>query len=80
MLPAADEERLSFLYFSRETGQTWTPDAAPGLSEEGAAMWLPNNVLVELLMTDEVNQLCGDKQLVPLKQTQSFSSEVMQLF
>ena len=50
----AGEEKLAFLYFSRETGQTWKPDAAPGVSEDGAAMWLPNNVLVELLMTDEV--------------------------
>ena len=49
----ADEEKLSFLYFSRETGQTWNSDSAPGVNEDGAAMWLPNNVLVELLMTDD---------------------------
>ncbi|KAK9834414.1 hypothetical protein WJX74_001305 [Apatococcus lobatus] len=51
--PLTDEEKLAFLYFSRETGQTWKPDAAPGVSEDGAAIWLPNNVLVELLMTDQ---------------------------
>lgn len=63
----AGEEKLAFLYFSRETGQTWKPDAAPGVNEDGAAMWLPNNVLVELLMTDEVCPiLCALHDLLPV--------------
>ena len=45
---AGEVKRLA-LHFSQETAQKWS-QVPPGRGNEGAAIWLPNRVLVELQM------------------------------
>jgi hypothetical protein len=49
---AAGETRQQLLYFSQETAQRWgPPGAAP---DDGAALWLPGRLLVQLRMVPPV--------------------------
>ena len=48
----AGETRQQLLYFSQETAQRWgPPGAAP---DDGAALWLPGRLLVQLRMVPPV--------------------------
>ena len=49
MSSAAGEIKRLALHFSQETSQTWS-QVPPGRGNDGAAIWLPNRVLVELQM------------------------------
>lgn len=48
-LRSAGEVKRICLYFGQETSQQWAQSAS-GKENEGAAIWLPNKVLVELQM------------------------------
>jgi hypothetical protein len=45
---AGKSKRIN-LYFGQETQQSWRP-RKQGLETDGAAIWLPNNALVEIQM------------------------------
>ena len=42
------------VFFSQQTEQTWDPPTGASLSEDGAAMWLPHRLMVELRMVPAV--------------------------
>ena len=44
------------VFFSQQTEQTWDPPASTSLSEDGAAMWLPHRLMVELRMVPAVGE------------------------
>eukprot|EP00891_Asterochloris_glomerata_P000611 jgi/Astpho2/611/Aster-04455 len=44
------------VFFSQQTEQTWDPPASASLSEDGAAIWLPHRLMVELRMVPAVSR------------------------
>lgn len=44
------------VFFSQQTEQTWDPPASASLSEDGAAIWLPPRLMVELRMVPAVGE------------------------
>ena len=56
LLPAAGEVRQVMVHFTQETQQRWAPPSGSG-SEDGAMLWLPGGVFLELRMESAVSQL-----------------------
>ena len=56
LLLSAGVVRKVNVFFSQQTEQTWDPPASTSLSEDGAAMWLPHRLMVELRMVPAVGE------------------------
>ena len=56
LLLAAGVVRKVNVFFSQQTEQTWDPPARGSVSEDGAAMWLPHRLMVELRMVPAVGE------------------------
>ena len=53
LVSRAGEVKQVMVHFTQETQQRWAPPSGPG-SEDGAMLWLPGGVYLELRMVSAV--------------------------
>ena len=54
MLPHAGQVRKTNVYFSQQTRQDWQPAQGMEPGQDGGALWLPGNTMLELRMLPTV--------------------------